>query len=203
MDFETAFKLLESRKYFVFSDAEIAAFFPEVKKENISVYLSRWEKSGKLARLRKGVYELIYPDKRVIPDLYIANKLYFPSYVSMETALSRYGLIPEIAMECVSLTAKTSRKFTNEYGSFVYHSVQPEAFNGYRTEDHGGFEILIAVPEKALVDYLYFKRRKGLKDEASLERMDMKAVKKLDKKAMERYAVAYKMNLKELFYAKS
>jgi len=201
MDFETVFKLLESRKYFVFSDAEIAAFFPEVKKENISVYLSRWAKSGKLARLRKGVYELTYPNKQVIPDLYIANKLYFPSYVSMETALSRYGLIPEVAMECVSLTAKASRKFTNEYGSFVYHSIQAEAFSGYRMENHGGFEIIIAVPEKALVDYLYFKKRKGLKGEALLERMDMRAVKNLDKKAMERYAVAYKMNLKELLYA--
>jgi len=203
MDFETTYKVLEGRKYFVFSDAEIAAFFPEEKKENISVYLSRWVKAGKLMRLRKGVYELAYPKRPVIPDLYISNKLYFPSYVSMETALSSYGLIPEVAMECVSITAKTSRKFTNEYGIFVYHSVQPEAFNGYRTENHGGFEILIALPEKALVDYLYFKKRKGLKGEGLLERINMKAVKKLDRKAMERYAAVYKMDLKELFHAKS
>jgi len=203
MDFKTVYRVLESRKFYVFSDAEIAAFFPEEKKENISIYLSRWAKSGRLARLRKGIYELTYPARRVIPDLYIANKLYSPSYVSMETALSRYGLIPEVAMECVSLTVKTSRNFTNEYGSFVYHSIQPEAFNGYRNENHGGFEITIASPEKALVDYFYFKKRKGVKGEALIERMNMKAVEKLQKKAMERYAGYYKMNLKELLYAKS
>jgi len=203
MDFETTYRLLESRKYFVFTDAEIAAFFSEEEKGNISVYLSRWAKSGKIARIRKGIYELTYPDKKNIPDLYIANKLYYPSYISMETALSRYGLIPEVAMECVSLTVKTSRKFTNKYGSFVYHSVKPEAFTGYRTEDHNGFEILIAVPEKAFVDYLYFKRRKGLKGKALTERIDMKAVKKLDRKEMDKYAAAYKINLKELLYVKS
>ena len=201
MDFETTYRQLERRKYYVFSDSEIGVLFPKENEENISVYLYRWTKAGKIARLRKGVYELTYPARRVIPDLYIANRLYFPSYVSMETALSRYGLIQEVAMECVSITAKTSRKFTNEYGSFVYHSVQPEAFNGYRTENHGEFEVSIALPEKALVDYLYFKNRKGQKGKTLFERMDMKAVKKLDRKAMERYASVYKMNLKELLNA--
>jgi len=202
MNFDAAFKLLESNNYVVFSDTELGVLFPNEKKENITVYLSRWVKSGKLMRIRRGVYELIYPRRHSVPDLFIANKLYSPSYISMETALSRYGLIPEVAMECISITVKTSRMFKNEYGSFVYHSVQPEAFTGYRTENNNGFEVLIAEPEKAVVDYLYFKKRKGIKIDSLTDRMDIKAVKSLNRPKMNLYADRYKMSLKELFNVK-
>ncbi|HAJ95470.1 MAG TPA: hypothetical protein DCP02_04460, partial [Actinobacteria bacterium] len=96
------------------------------------------------------MYELIEPGlKSNIPDVYIANKLYAPSYISLETALSIYSLIPDIAYHVTSLTTLPTRKFNNKYGSFFYRSLKKEAFTGYKLMQYEGFKILIADREKA------------------------------------------------------
>ncbi|MFA5361871.1 MAG: hypothetical protein WC335_01300 [Candidatus Omnitrophota bacterium] len=151
-----------------------------------------------LTSLKRGLYELIYPKDSGIPDMYIANVLYSPSYVSLETALSNYSIIPEVSMAVTSITTKATRKFKNKHGLFIYHTVNPRAFNGYYIEKHGSFDIFIAEPEKALVDYFYFNKpfkKNNLKD----ERMDTRAVMKLSRKKITRYAAQYKMDLRGLY----
>jgi len=85
----------------------------------------------------------------------IANHLYGPSYVSFQTALRHYGLIPERVYETQSMTIKHSRSFATPLGSFSYRNCGVEYFPvGICQEQEGDDTYLIATPEKALCDTL-------------------------------------------------
>ena len=184
MRFEAVYRQLSKNRYYVFSCEDIGVFFPKEKRATIKQCLSRWKASGLIASLRKDLYELVFPTDRAFSDMHLANKIYSPSYVSLETALSHYNLIPEISMAVLSITAKATRQFKNSHGLFVYRSVQPQAFCGYTIENHDGFDILIAEPEKALADFVYFKTRSATKPDFSSFRLDRKRVARLNKKKL-------------------
>ncbi|MBI1882857.1 MAG: hypothetical protein HYS08_01435 [Chlamydiae bacterium] len=112
----------------------------------------------------------------------IANRLYSPSYISFEYALSRYHIIPESVYTVTSATTRLTREFIVSNKSFTYSHIQKRIYRGYKIELMGGLSILIAEPEKALVDYLYFV---DLKLKTLNERLD---VRKLKKKAVIEYA---------------
>ena len=104
-------------------------------------------------------------------------------------------------MAVVSVTSKTTRRFKNIHGLFIYRSIQPGAFRGYVIEKHSGFDVLIAEPEKALADYLYFKTLRGTRFDRKAERLDQKRIGQLNKKKLNSYAKIYNLDLKELLYA--
>lgn len=201
MKFQEIFKKLIEKKYYVFSFEDLCVFYPEENRGNLRQYLSRWKKQGWLQPLKKGMYELTYPQGCGVPDFYVANKMYAPSYISLETALSYYSIIPEVSMAVVSITSKATRRFKNFHGLFLYRSVRPESFRGYIIEKHNGFDVLIAEPEKALVDYLYFKAIRGGTFDRNAERIDQKRVRKLNRKKLESYAKVYQLDVKEFLYA--
>jgi len=89
-------------------------------------------------------------------EMEIANRLLAPSYISFEYALSRYGIIPESSYSITSATTKLTREFAAQGKAYEYNKIKAVAYRGYRTEKEGRSTILIAEPEKALVDYLYF-----------------------------------------------
>lgn len=122
-------------------------------KQTAIKFLSRHKKRGNLSKLRRCLYSLATNP----PSLYLsANRIYRPSYISFETALSFYGLIPEVVYSFTSATPKTSQEFVALGNTFIYHSIKKEAFNGYLPQEIEGNIILMAEPEKALADYLYF-----------------------------------------------
>lgn len=200
MNFSALYQTLEHHKYYIFSLADLSRFYPDEKSASLKMMAYRLKKRGLISPLKKGLYELTFPQDHNIPDLYIANHLYEPSYVSLETALSFYSIIPEVSAGTTSITAKPTRHFRNRHGFFLYRSVQPSAFCGYDIMRHREFSILMAEPEKALVDFLYFKKFGGRIFDIGEERLNKKAVLKLNKKKMNRYAEVYYLNLKE-FYA--
>ena len=103
-------------------------------------------------KLRNGLYAL--GDDR--PSTYfVANKLYRPSYVSLETALSYYGIIPETVYSITSVTSKPTQEFETLGMNFTYTRIKQVAFQGYVTQKENDQAYFIAEPEKALVDYLY------------------------------------------------
>ena len=130
-------------------------------------------------KVRNGLYAL-----RAEPpqEEAIANRLYAPSYISFEYALSRYGIIPEFVYTITSATTRTTREFIVNNKSFTYSHIKKQVYRGYRTEKMGGMTVLIAEPEKALVDYLYFV---DLKRKTLNERLN---VRKLKKKTVMEYA---------------
>lgn len=168
-----------------FFDLASFALLSDEKRETIRVQLSRWCKSGKLIPLRRGMYA--FPEKgtavKINPAL-LSNRLYAPSYISTYWALGFYGLIPEKVVTYTCVTQRVTQSFTNPLGTFQYRSIKGPAFFGYRLQEISGDHVLIAVPEKALVDLWYLEngswnearmagmrfQRKGLvKEEVLLE----------------------------------
>jgi hypothetical protein len=121
--------------------------------------LTRWVKKGYLLKLKNGIYAF-KKDYEKIKGEDVATALYQPSYLSMESALSAYGFIPEMVYSYVSVTAKTNRIFDNKFGHFIYRHVKSELFWGYREVKTDVGRYLIAEPEKALLDYLYLNLSK-------------------------------------------
>lgn len=151
---------LKKNKVVIFSLRDVENLFPQERLKTLKNNLSRWVKMGRFVKLRRNLYEFVEPGTESdIPDVYVANKLYFPSYISLQTALSIYSLIPDVAMHVTSLSTQPSRQFKNKHGWFLYKSCQRRAFTGYRLMQYSGFKILIADKEKALVDYIYFAVR--------------------------------------------
>lgn len=116
----------------------------------------RWIKKGLLIRLRQGYYT--FPEYKNKADiaLYFANRIYRPSYVSLHTALSFYGMIPEAVMQITSVTTLKTISFSNDFGEYGYKSIKPELFFGYELKPIlEGLAFQLARPEKALLDLLY------------------------------------------------
>jgi predicted transcriptional regulator of viral defense system len=134
--------------------------------------LERYTKKGVLVRLKGGVYAL----KLNYPSGYlIANKLYEPSYISFETALSYHGLIPETVYSFTSATTKTTKNFRAGDQLFSYHRIKKSAYTGYKLTRIGEDSVLLADKEKTLADYFYyvFLKKKSLND-----RLRLKGVKR-------------------------
>jgi len=139
----------------VFSSQQLAAF-----GENTQVLrnqLTDWCKKGLVIKLRRGLYILNEADRQITPSRqFLANQLYQPSYVSTEYALYYHDLIPERVADLTSVTPRKSNAFENHLGRFIYQHVKIKSFTGYRMiKDENNLNILVAVPEKALLDFLY------------------------------------------------
>jgi len=119
--------------------------------------LDRWVKSGRLLQLRRGVYSLAPPYQVEPPHPFlVANHLRKPSYVSLQSALSHYGMIPEFVPVTTSVTTGRPEELQTPVGEFVFRHLKKAAFFGYtQTEISPGRPIFLATPEKALLDLLY------------------------------------------------
>ena len=120
--------------------------------------LTVWQKKGLVIKLKRGLYILNESDRKIHPSrLFLANSLYSPSYVSTEYAFGYYDLISEKVEDVTSVTTKKTAKFMNVFGTFVYQHLKTNLFFGFtQIEDENGFPILIAEPEKAMLDFIYF-----------------------------------------------
>lgn len=117
-----------------------------------------WVAKGWVIQLRRQLYTLREIDRSIgLSSYFLANELYQPSYISLETALSYYGLIPEQVFAIISVTTKKTQIFENSFGKFYYHHIQPKRFNDFiEIQDEYKQSYWIATPERALIDYLYF-----------------------------------------------
>ena len=109
-----------------------------------------------MIRLRQGYYT--FPEYKSQPDyiLYFANRIYRPSYISLHTALAFYGLIPEAVVQVTSITSLKTASFENEFAAYDYRTVQQKLIFGYVQKPMAdGKTLLLAQPEKALLDLLY------------------------------------------------
>lgn len=119
--------------------------------------LSRWTASGKVVQLRRNLYALSPPWRRMEPHPFlVANELHAPSYVSLQSALAHHGMIPEAVPVTTSVTTARPQRFETPFGRYAYRHVRREAFFGYHRiavfRDQGA---LVADPEKALLDLAY------------------------------------------------
>ena len=136
-----------------FNTHQVYAWQPDFDRNNFY----RWTKCGYLVRLRQGLYT--FPEYRDKPDMatYFAGRIYGPSYVSLHTALSFYGLIPEAVVQITSVTSLKTMSFKNDFGEYAYKSIRKDLMFGYEPRPIvDGYTIAYATREKALLDLLYF-----------------------------------------------
>ncbi len=135
-----------------FSVYQVLAWQPDFDRNN----LTRWVKKGYLVKLRQGYYA--FPEYKNRPDfaMYIANRIYKPSYISLHTALSFYGMIPEAVVQITSVTSLKTISFANDFGEYSYSTVKENLMFGYDLKPMSeGRALHFAKPEKALLDLLY------------------------------------------------
>lgn len=139
-------------KYGCFSGNQVKMW----KNDFVANNLTRWCKQGLIIRLRLGWYA--FSECLQTPDFarYIAGRIYKPSYISLHTALSFYGMIPEAVVSINSVSTLKTATFSNKFGEYTYQSIKPGLFFGFELKKLGdGRSIPFATPEKALLDLLY------------------------------------------------
>ena len=128
-----------------------------VNPVDVGKQLSRWVKSGKLIQIRRGLYALSEHYSKVQPHPFnIANRIQRASYVSLQSAMEYYGLIPEYVPAVTSVTTGRPQTFEIPLGDFIFRHIKKELFFGYKLVDVGNNQsVFIASPEKSLLDLLY------------------------------------------------
>lgn len=119
--------------------------------------LARWKVSARILQLRRNVYVLAAPWRKVQPHPFVvANELQRPSYVSLQSALAHYGVIPEAVPVTTSVTTGRPVTLETPLGRYLYRHVRPAAFFGYaHVPVFRDQEALLADPAKALLDLVY------------------------------------------------
>lgn len=135
-----------------FSINQVYAWQPGFDRNNFV----NWTRKGYLVRLRKGMYA--FPEYMSEPGMaaYFAGKIYNPSYISLHSALSFYGLIPESVVQITSVTSLKTASFKNPFGEYAYKSIRNDLMFGtipFSLPD--GRATWYATREKALLDLLY------------------------------------------------
>lgn len=127
--------------------------------------ISAWLKAKKLIRIKKGLY-IFGQDVALSPysSQVLANLIYGPSAISLLSALSYYGLIPERVEVVTSITNSRNKIFNTEIGVFKYFYLHPKKYPVGIVLNSGMFSqsFLIATPEKALCDQIYIVQREDL-----------------------------------------
>jgi len=148
---------LRIKKTGIFSFEDIFKWFPESNRQTVKNQLRGWMAKGYLLRLKKNLYFL--KETELKDEFELANRLYEPSYVSLESALNYYGIIPDVLFAVTSVTIKKTQKFKNQFGFFLYRTLKPELFFGWEEVELGEQQFCkIAKPEKALFDFLYLNQ---------------------------------------------
>jgi len=157
------------------------------RREAIRVQLSRWMKQGKVIGLRRGMYTLSETYRRVpLTPAVLANQLYRPAYLSGLWALGHYDLIPERVVWFTSVMPRVPRRFENPFGVFDYRNIKQDCFFGFAAAGVGGQKILVAEPEKALLDHWHLTAGEWTPER--LEEMRYQHVALVDEKRLQAYA---------------
>ena len=177
------------KDFVTFTQQDIKNFDGSFCRQN----LHEWQKKGYIKKVTKGYY--VFSELEITdPILFtIANEIYKPSYISFESALSYYHLIPEIIHGIISVNSKDTYKFKTYLGNFIYKKVKPNLMFGYNFVKHSNHVFKIAEAEKAILDFFYIKPHlKELEDFEEL-RIDKESFfEQVNLKKLEKYTEAFK-----------
>lgn len=187
--------IIESYSEIPFSRHFILELLKDYNRPNDKI--SELLKSGELISLKKGLYMAGKKLNLKLPEPFlIANNLWGPSYVSLDTALSFWGIIPEKVYEVSSVTINSSKKYTNQVGRFTYMHQSPAFYSvGYKSEIISPNQtVLIAQPEKALIDKIVHTSGINLRSKLQVEsflfedlRIDEELIKKFNLSLIEEW----------------
>ena len=154
MDFEQLLSILGDETLFETS----LLLAGKINPNAVRLQLSRWTRSGRIYQLRRGLYAIAPPYQKTKPHPFvIANHLQRASYVSLQSALAFYNLIPDTVNSTVSVTTGRPEYLSTPLGDFEFRHVKPGFFKGYQMTDLGNQQAFVATPEKALLDLVYLQ----------------------------------------------
>jgi predicted transcriptional regulator of viral defense system len=176
MEFDSLLKLVGNEP--IFESSFLLA--GNVNPKLIRIQLSRWAKTGKIYQLRRGLYSIAPPyQKRQPHPFLVANHLQKASYVSLQSALSFYGLIPEVVNITTSVSTGRPERLETPLGTYEFRHIKTELLFGYQMIELGEQSALLATPEKALLDLIYLQP--GGNSMAYLKELRLQNTEKLDK----------------------
>ena len=117
--------------------------------------LNEWQAKGYIKMLRRGHYVFSGIEINDPVLFLLANKIYAPSYVSLEMALAYYNLIPEAVYGITSVASRKTNYFKTDFGEFLYRHIKPQLMFGYKLIGYQGKIFKLAEPEKAVLDFFY------------------------------------------------
>jgi len=169
----------------------------DVNPADVRRQLSRWTKAGRLYQLRRGLYALSPPFQKVKPHPFlVANRMVRASYVSLQSALAYYGLIPEYVPVVTSVTVTRPGRWDTLLGSYEFRHMKVDLVRGYRLiEVIPGQRAFVASPEKALLDLIYLQP--GADSPQYLWELRLQNLDRLDLDELQRQAIlAHKPKLR-------
>ncbi|MBI5152482.1 hypothetical protein HZA39_03020 [Candidatus Peregrinibacteria bacterium] len=188
MEFE---KFCRQNKLTIFTISDLKILLNQYSREYLRLKLSRWKQKGYLNSPKRGLYMFMDAE---FDEFEIASKLITPSYVSLETALSHYSIIPDVSAEVSGVTTKNTRTFKTNSSIYKFYHIKQALFSNFV---HLREEIFIAEPQKAILDFFYF--RKPDKDHLFFERINREIARGLNLKAMEKIANKFPAHTQKLF----
>lgn len=189
-----------------FTIETLKTVFGTIRPESARQKIARWTRQKKIIPLKRGFYTTGEYFNRHKTDssfqIFIANTLRYPSYVSSAYVLQQYDILTEMTYPITSVTLKSSRKYANALGNFIYYSVSEKLYTGYTREEYEGNAIYIATKAKALFDFLYFKYFKipVPLDLEERERLDLENFTKKEREEFKKYCnMATSKKMKKIY----
>ena len=144
-----------------FTSQDVATLFPESEYKRYGL-VKRAIAGGEIIHIRRGLYCLATKFQKKKINLHsLAQHIYGPSYISLESALSWHGWIPEAVYALTNASSGKSKEFKTPLGAFSYSRVPQKIFYAdvERLTDAAGDIFLMASPVKALADYVYVNKK--------------------------------------------
>lgn len=160
-------QLLGKKVFSAHELAEVAGYTGDSK--SMSVWIKRLKDKGLLTQIKRGVYCLAGQE---LSNFEYSNVLYTPSYISLDSALNYYGILTQVPLSVTSVTLKRAKTIIYQNVSYEYFHVNPGYFWGFEVINN----VLVADPEKSLIDKIYFESFKkdaepGFADELIFDNM--------------------------------
>ncbi len=159
--------------------------------------LVEWQQQDYIRKIRNGYY--IFQDTEINESMlqHLSNNIYKPSYISLDSALAFYNLIPEAVYLITGISTRKTISFETSLGNFGYRNIKEELFFGYDLIQRSNYTIKIASPEKAILDTLYLKLINTLLELEAL-RINLPIAREIiDKNTLENYLYLYHSRIME------
>lgn len=131
----------------VFAVRDVRLLFPK-EARFVNTTLKRFKAAGVVTPVTRGLYRLADTTFEIEK---VATAVFYPSYISFESALSKYGIINQGLFELTLATTRHSKRLRLGGVTCAYSRLKPKLFFGFNLLNG----IYIAEPEKALLDTLY------------------------------------------------
>lgn len=177
------FKKNTSKKIFSLNDLKVLA---DENGTTISVQLSRLSRMGMVKNPVKGWYLNPFNSPSMEE---LSMVLRAPSYLSMEYALSRHGILSQDVHTYTLVTTKLPHTYSSENDIFEYHQIKRSLYWGYATEG----TVKVAEPEKALLDWIYigYSKNREINEDLMMSIIDDMYVEELEKSKLLEYSRSF------------